>query len=115
MSQSAEDISSEFPFTLHRQDVFESYMAYVDTGKPTQNTSGAALFLHGNPTSSYLWRNIIPHLSPQIRCVAPDNIGMGHSGKPKIAYRFVDHAEYLEAFISAVIPTEKVILVMSGQ
>jgi haloalkane dehalogenase len=115
MSQSTEGISSEFPFTLHRQDVLESYMTYVDTGKPTPKTSGVVLFLHGNPTSSYLWRNIIPHLSPQIRCVAPDNIGMGHSGKPKIAYRFVDHAEYLEAFISVVIPIGKVVLVMSGQ
>jgi haloalkane dehalogenase len=103
MSQSTEGISSEFPFTLHRQDVLESYMTYVDTGKPTPKTSGVVLFLHGNPTSSYLWRNIIPYLSPQIR------------GKPKIAYRFVDHAEYLEAFISVVIPIGKVVLVMSGQ
>jgi haloalkane dehalogenase len=62
MSQSTEDISAEFPFTLHRQDVLGSYMAYVDTGNPTSKSSGVVLFLHGNPTSSYLWRNIVAGL-----------------------------------------------------
>ena len=57
------------------------------------------LFLHGNPTSSYWWRNIIPYLVPHGRCIAPDLIGMGKSDKPDIDYRFFDHSKYLEGFI----------------
>jgi haloalkane dehalogenase len=73
--------------------VLASEMSYVDTGagKPV-------VFLHGNPTSSYLWRNIIPFVSSNARCLAPDLIGMGRSGKsPSSNYRFVDHARYLDA------------------
>jgi haloalkane dehalogenase len=57
------------------------------------------LFLHGNPTSSYLWRNIIPHLTSRGRCIAMDLIGMGKSDKPDLEYRFFDHAKYVEGFI----------------
>ena len=57
-------------------------MAYVDVGD-----GPPVLFLHGNPTSSYLWRNVIPHVAPHARCIAPDLIGMGRSDKPSIAYR----------------------------
>ena len=53
-------------------------MAYVDTGSPAAASDGAVVFLHGNPTSSYLWRNIIPHVSPLARCLAPDLMGMGN-------------------------------------
>jgi haloalkane dehalogenase len=60
------------------------------------------LFLHGNPTSSYLWRNVIPHVSPQARCIAPDLIGMGKSDKPDIDYGFFDHSKYVEGFIEAL-------------
>ena len=60
------------------------------------------VFLHGNPTSSYLWRNVIPRLESEGRCLAPDLIGMGQSGKPDIAYRFVDHARYLDAWFDAL-------------
>ena len=56
------------------------------------------LFLHGNPTSSFLWRRVLPGLTGSARCVAVDLIGMGQSGKPAIGYRFADHASYLEAF-----------------
>lgn len=69
-------------------------MAYVDVGE-----GEPVLFLHGNPTSSYLWRNIIPHCSGQARCIAPDLIGMGQSDKPDIPYRYADHYRYLEEFI----------------
>ena len=55
--------------------------------------------LHGTPTWSYLWRNVIPHLSPIARCIAPDLIGMGRSDKPDIEYRFSDHVRYVEGFI----------------
>ena len=60
------------------------------------------VFLHGNPTSSYLWRNVIPYVSGETRALAPDLIGMGASGKPDSAYRFVDHARYLDAWFDAL-------------
>lgn len=101
-------ISAADPYTRKTVSVLESEMAYVDTG------SGApVVFLHGNPTSSYLWRNIIPHVEPHARCLAPDLIGMGQSGKrPDGSYRFSDHYEYLSAWFDAVLPDEKVILVI---
>lgn len=80
-------------------DVLGSSMAYVEKGSgPT------VLFLHGNPTSSYIWRNIIPHVVPVGRCVAPDLIGYGHSAKPDIEYSFLDQFRYLEAFVDKVAP-----------
>lgn len=63
-----------------------------------QGDGDPVVLLHGNPTSSYLWRNVIPKLTGQARCLAPDLIGMGRSGKPNIAYRFADHARYLDAW-----------------
>ena len=60
------------------------------------------LFLHSNPTSSYLWRNVIPHVSPAGRCIAPDLIGMGKSDKPDLDYGFFDHSRYVEGFIEAL-------------
>ena len=73
-------------------------MAYVDVG-----SGDPVVFLHGNPTSSYLWRNVIPHVQPSARCLAPDLIGMGDSGKaPAGSYRFVDHARYLDAWFEAL-------------
>lgn len=82
---------------MHSVEVLGSQMAYVDTGE-----GRPVLFLHGNPTSSHLWRNIIPHVAPRARCLAPDLIGMGRSDKPRIAYRIEDHARYLQAFIEAL-------------
>ncbi len=72
-------------------------MHYIEQGR-----GEPILFLHGNPTWSYLWRNVIPHVSPLGRCIAPDLIGMGRSDKPDIDYRFVKHAEYVEGFIAAL-------------
>ena len=90
-------ISSNFPYTKKQVAVLDSMMSYVDEGE-----GPVVLFLHGNPTSSYLWRNVIPHLvSAGYRAIAPDLIGMGDSGKPDIAYTFGDHAAYLDAFIKA--------------
>jgi haloalkane dehalogenase len=80
-------------------DVLGSRMAYVDEGSVD---APVVLFLHGNPTSSYLWRNIIPHVVPRARCIAPDLIGFGHSGKPEVTYRVQDHARYLEGFIETL-------------
>ena len=73
--------------------VLDSTMYYEEHGD-----GNPVVLLHGNPTSSYLWRNVIPELTGQARCLAPDLIGMGRSGKPDIAYRFADHARYLDAW-----------------
>ncbi len=92
----------------HRVRVLDSEMSYVDTGQ-----GDPIVFLHGNPTSSYLWRNIIPYLSGHGRCLAPDLIGMGQSEKsPARAYRFVDHARYLDAWFEALGLTRNVTLVL---
>lgn len=72
-------------------------MHYIEEG-----SGETVLFLHGNPTWSYLWRNVIPEVSPDARCIAPDLIGMGKSDKPDLEYRFVDHARYLDGFVKAL-------------
>jgi haloalkane dehalogenase len=77
-------------------------MAYVETG----SGAPAIVFLHGNPTSSYLWRNVIPALAPLGRCLAPDLIAMGRSG-PAPATRFADHARYLDAWFDHALPPGK--------
>lgn len=92
------NISAADPHPRRRIAVLDTELACVDTG-----TGDPVVFLHGNPTSSYLWRNIIPHLSGIARCLAPDLVGMGESGKnPAGTYRFVDHARYLDAWIEAL-------------
>jgi haloalkane dehalogenase len=78
-------------------NVLGSTMAYREAGNPE---APVALFLHGNPTSSYIWRNIIPLVAPTAHCIAPDLIGFGQSGKPEIEYRFADHVRYLDAFLA---------------
>ena len=95
------------PYPRHVAKVLDSEMAYVDTG-----AGDPMVFLHGNPTSSYLWRNVIPHLAEHARCLAPDLIGMGDSGKSSDgSYRFVDHARYLDAWFDALALSERVVLV----
>jgi len=91
------EISSAFPFESKFIDVHGSKMHYIEEGE-----GDPILFLHGNPTSSYLWRNIIPHMIPHGRCIAPDLIGMGKSDKPDLDYRFVDHSKYVNGFIEAM-------------
>lgn len=83
--------------TLPTRTVLGSTMAYREAGRPG---APAALFLHGNPTSSFIWREVLPHVAPVAHAVAPDLIGLGQSGKPDIAYRFEDHVRYLDAFIA---------------
>ena len=87
-------------------------IAYVDTG--TSDHSDPIVFLHGNPTSSYLWRNVIPHLAPLARCLAPDLAGMGDSGKvPDGSYRLIHHVRYLDEWFAALDLThQKVTLVV---
>ena len=77
--------------------VRDSIMFHEESG-----TGTPFVFLHGNPTSSHLWRNVTPRLGAGIRTLAPDLIGMGRSGKPEIAYRFADHAGYLDAWFDAL-------------
>jgi haloalkane dehalogenase len=102
-----ESIPAADPYDRRRVAVLDSEMAYVDTG-----AGDPMVFLHGNPTSSYLWRNVMPHLERLARCLAPDLIGMGQSGKsPSGSYRFVDHARYLDAWFEALGLTLNVTLV----
>jgi haloalkane dehalogenase len=87
-----------FDVELPHVNVLGSTMAYREAGNPE---APVVLFLHGNPTSSYIWRNIIPLVAPVARCIAPDLIGFGQSGKPAIEYRFADHVRYLDAFLAS--------------
>ncbi|SIT35697.1 Haloalkane dehalogenase [Paraburkholderia ribeironis] len=86
-----------FDVVLPQMNVLDSTMAYREAGHPE---APVALFLHGNPTSSYIWRNVIPLVAPVAHCIAPDLIGFGQSGKPDIEYRFADHVRYLDAFLA---------------
>jgi haloalkane dehalogenase len=97
MVATTKDISAEFRFESKFLDVHGSKMHYVDVGE-----GDPILFLHGNPTSSYLWRNIIPHLSGQTRCIAPDLIGMGKSDHPEIPYHYDDQYRYVSGFVDAL-------------
>ena len=91
-------ISAADAHPRRRVPVLDTEISYVDTG-----AGDPVVFLHGNPTSSYLWRNIIPYLSDHARCLAPDLVGMGRSGKsPARAYRFTDHAKYLDAWFDTM-------------
>jgi haloalkane dehalogenase len=94
-------ISSEERYTKKQIEILGSKMAYVEVG-----SGDPIVFLHGNPTSSYLWRNIIPHLEGAGRCIAPDLIGQGDSDKLEDSgpdrYRFVEHRRYLDALLAAL-------------
>jgi haloalkane dehalogenase len=104
-------ISAAFPYQKQRRRVLGSEMAYVEVGE-----GDPIVLLHGNPTSSYLWRNVLPHLQPRGRCIAPDLIGMGDSDKLPDSgpgsYRFVEHRRYLDALLEALDVHERVTLVV---
>lgn len=101
-------MTADDPHPRKRVSVLDAEMSYVDVGE-----GEPIVFLHGNPTSSYLWRNIIPYVSGIGRCLAPDLVGMGQSGRsPTYSYRFVDHARYLDAWFDALGLTSNVILVV---
>lgn len=82
--------------TVRRQTVLDSWLSYREAG-----AGRPVVFLHGNPTSSYVWRNVLPRVAPKAHVLAPDLIGMGQSGKPDVPYRFDDHARYLDAWLDA--------------
>jgi len=94
-------ISAEQPHTKQYVEVHGRKMAYIEVG-----SGDPIVFLHGNPTSSYLWRNVIPHLEKVGRCIAPDLIGMGDSQKlddpGPDSYRFVEHRHYLDGLLDAL-------------
>jgi haloalkane dehalogenase len=94
-------ISTEERYAKKKVAVQGSQMAYVEVGE-----GDPIVFLHGNPTSSYLWRNVIPHLEGAGRCIAPDLIGQGDSdklpGSGPDRYRFVEHRSYLDGLLDAL-------------
>ena len=104
-------ISAAFPYQKQRLRILGREMAYVEVGQ-----GDPIVLLHGNPTSSYLWRNVLPHLQPLGRCIAPDLVGMGDSDKlpdsgPN-SYRFVEHRRYLDALLESLDVRERVTLVI---
>lgn len=107
--KSRQVLSSRCDFASHFLSIDNVKMHYYDEGE-----GDPLLFLHGIPTSAYLWRNVIPVLKPVARCIAPDFIGMGKSSKPSdCAYRIVDHIQYLDAFISQL-GLNRITLVLHG-
>jgi haloalkane dehalogenase len=104
-------ISAAFPYQKQRRRVLGSEMAYVEAGQ-----GDPIVLLHGNPTSSYLWRNVLPHLQPLGRCIAPDLIGMGDSDKLPHSgpgsYRFVEHRRYLDALLETLDVRDRVTFVI---
>jgi haloalkane dehalogenase len=86
-------------------------MAYVEMGH-----GDPIVFLHGNPTSSYLWRNIAPHVTEHGRCIVPDLIGMGDSAKLSDSgpgsYRFVEHRRFLDNLLEQIGVTDRVVFVL---
>jgi haloalkane dehalogenase len=102
---------STFPYQKQRRRVLGREMAYIEVGE-----GDPIVLLHGNPTSSYLWRNVVPHLQSRGRCIAPDLIGMGDSDKLSNSgpgsYRFVEHRRYLDALLESLGVHERVTLVI---
>lgn len=99
------------PYDKHFAEIDGVRMAYVEAG-----SGEPVIFLHGNPTSSYLWRNIIPWLEPHARCIAPDLVGMGDSDKLPDSgpdrYTFMEHRHYLDALLDSLVPGGRVTLVV---
>ncbi|MCD6038875.1 MAG: dhaA [Gammaproteobacteria bacterium] len=103
-----EKIKDEFSYESHRVDIDGSKMHYIEEGE-----GEPILFLHGVPTSSYIWRNIIPFLSSLGRCIALDLMGFGKSDKPNIEYTTFDHIRYVEKFIEKL-NLKNIIFVLHG-
>lgn len=93
------EISSKFPFESRYIEVSGSKMHYVDENNQNNADQTTFVCIHGNPTSSYLWRNIIPYLKTQGRVVAFDLIGFGKSDKPNLDYSIATHSKYVDGII----------------
>ncbi len=104
-------ISATFPYAKQTRSILGQTMAYVDVG-----VGDPIVFLHGNATFSYIWRNILPHVQQLGRCIAPDLIGMGESQKlpdsGPTSYTFLEHRRYLEALLEALGVREQVTFVV---
>ncbi|MGN7166838.1 haloalkane dehalogenase [Paenibacillus cellulositrophicus] len=104
-------VNGAFPYEKKRQRVYDLEMAYVEVG-----SGDPIVFLHGNPSSSYLWRNIIPYVQNAGRCIAPDLVGMGDSDKLPVsgpdAYTFAQHREYLDELLNKLGIHEKITFVV---
>lgn len=104
-------ISANFSYQKKHQLVLGREMAYVEVG-----SGDPVVFLHGNPTSSYVWRNILPHVEALGRILAPDLIGMGDSEKlpdsGPTSYTFAQHRHYLDALLDQLGVKEHVTLVV---
>lgn len=104
-------ISARSKYEKQRRKILGRQMAYVEVGQ-----GDPIVFLHGNPTSSFLWRNVLPHLEPLGRCIAPDLLGMGDSDKLPDSgpgsYRFVEHRRYLDVLLESLDVRERVTLVI---
>ena len=105
-------IGDELGFEKKRVSVLGKTMAYVDSG----GDGDTIVFLHGNITSSYMWRNIIPHVQPHARCIAIDNIGQGDSDKLDApgpgSYRLAEHQRYVDGFMDALGLRQNITLMM---
>jgi haloalkane dehalogenase len=100
--------TSEYNFESHFMDIDGVKIHYIDEG-----SGDPVVFLHGMPTWSYLWRNVIPTVASKCRCIAPDFVGMGLSDKPDIEYSLFDHIHYLTKFLDKL-NLDKLTLVMHG-
>lgn len=101
-------VSARDSYARQRVDAGGVKMAYIDEGR-----GDSIVFVHGNPTSSFLWRNVIPHLVPGGRCLVPDLVGMGDSDRTLDgSYRFKDHSRHLDEWFEAVVPEGQVTLVL---
>lgn len=107
-------VSAALSYPTHTVPVDWIPMAYLEAGD--SSTEPTIVFVHGNPTWSYLWRNIMPHVEGLGRCIAPDLVGMGRSGKLPDSgpdrYTFEDHKHYLFGLLDALVPSGPVILVL---
>lgn len=101
-------LTNEFKFQSHFKEIDGSKIHYIDEG-----SGEPILFLHGMPTWSYLWRNMIPVIARKYRCIAPDLVGMGLSDKPDIQYTVFDHIHYITKFIDSF-GFDKLTIVMHG-
>lgn len=101
-------LTNDFIFQSHYKNIDGANVHYVDEGQ-----GDPIIFLHGMPTWSYLWRNVIPVIARQYRCIAPDFIGMGLSDKPDIQYTVFDHIHYMTKFLDSF-QDDRLTIVMHG-
>lgn len=93
-------ISADFPYQSTYINVMGSQIHYIDENNLMDLGQTTFLCVHGNPSSSYLWRNVVPHLLPHGRIVALDLIGFGKSEKPDIDYKVLTHSKYFDEFVN---------------